>query len=221
MFGCIDNRTAAEAHMEYLVTMTTEVPDDIDDDAVREVRDREAAHTRTLALEGRVLRLWRPPLKPGEWRTWGLFVADGTADLEQTLASMPLHVWRKDEATRLDRHPNDPGNGGVALDERSVEFLTTFRVSVPPETSPDTVAALTAGEARRARELADEGRLLRLWTLPGDDSNLGLWQASDGDRMRLILGSLPMAGWLGVETVRLTRHPSDPATAARQSTPAR
>jgi muconolactone delta-isomerase len=199
--------------MEYLVTMTTRVPDEVTERDVADVRDREAAHTRELARAGRVLRLWRPPLEPGEWRTIGLFVADGPTDIEQILASMPLRVWRTDEVTPLGAHPNDPGRDRVALDLASTEFLTTFVVSVPPGTSSDEVAATTVREAGRAGQLAAEGSLLRLWTLPGAGRNLGHWQAPDGDRMRDILRSLPMGDWLAVDTVPLTRHPSDPATA--------
>ena len=55
--------------MEYLVTMTARVPEGTSAQEVDEVRAREAANTRELAARGRVLRLWRPPLKPGEWRT--------------------------------------------------------------------------------------------------------------------------------------------------------
>jgi len=55
--------------MEYLVTMTTHVPDGTPQQAVDDVRAREAVHTRDLATEGHLLRLWRPPLQPGGWRT--------------------------------------------------------------------------------------------------------------------------------------------------------
>jgi len=48
-----------------------------------------------LATEGHLLRLWRPPLQPGEWRTLGLFAADDADQLQQTLASLPLKMWRK------------------------------------------------------------------------------------------------------------------------------
>jgi muconolactone D-isomerase len=94
--------------MEYLVTMTTHVPEGTSEEAVEEIRTREAAHSRELAAQGHILRLWRPPLQPGEWRTLGLFAADDSAQLEEVLASMPLHVWRTDEVTPLSPHPNDP-----------------------------------------------------------------------------------------------------------------
>ena len=61
--------------MEYLVTMTTHVPDGTSEAAVQDMRTREAARSRELAAQGQLLRLWRPPLQPGEWRTLGLFAA--------------------------------------------------------------------------------------------------------------------------------------------------
>ncbi len=68
--------------MEYLVTMTTHVPDGTPDQVVDEIRAREAAQSRELAAAGHLLRLWRPPLRPGEWRSLrsGGFV---TSDLER------------------------------------------------------------------------------------------------------------------------------------------
>lgn len=102
--------------MEYLVTMTTQVPDGVSDAAVAAMRAREAAHTAELARVGRVVRLWRPPLRPGEWRTLGLFTADSAEELEKTLAGMPLRVWRTDTVTPLFPHPNDPGPGHVLRD---------------------------------------------------------------------------------------------------------
>jgi muconolactone delta-isomerase len=78
--------------MEYLVTMTTHVPEGVSPDDVDAVRAREAAHSRELAAEGHLLRLWRPPLRPGEWRTLGLFAAADTDQLEEVLASMPLRI---------------------------------------------------------------------------------------------------------------------------------
>ena len=94
--------------MEYLVTMTTTVPDGTPDERVADIRTREAARSRQLAAEGHLLRLWRPPLKPGEWRTLGLFAAADGDELEEVLASMPLRIWRTDEVMPLTPHPNDP-----------------------------------------------------------------------------------------------------------------
>ena len=85
--------------MEYLVTMITHVPDGTSEAAVQDIRIREAARARELAAQGHLLRLWRPPLQPGEWRTLGLFFADDGEQLEEVLASMPLRVWRNPALT--------------------------------------------------------------------------------------------------------------------------
>ena len=99
--------------MEYLVTMTTHIPDGTSADAVEDIRTREAARSRELAEGGHLLRLWRPPLKPGEWRTLGLFAAVDGDQLEQVLASMPLREWRTDEVVPLSPHPSDPAGSSV------------------------------------------------------------------------------------------------------------
>jgi muconolactone delta-isomerase len=199
--------------MEYLVTMTTLVPDGTTDDAVAELRGREAAHTRELAAQGHVLRLWRPPLQPGEWRTIGLFAAADEVELEDVLASMPLRVWRSDQVLALATHPNDPRQSGE-VDAK--EFLTTFTVAIPDGADPVEVADLEAREADRTRELADQGHLVRLWMLPptpGSWHALGLWQAEDAGELQAILESLPMDKWMTTEATPLTAHPSDPGSA--------
>jgi muconolactone delta-isomerase len=197
--------------MEYLVTMTTHVPSGTPDEAVEDVRAREAAHSRELAAQGYLLRLWRPPLQPGEWRSLGLFAADDGGQLEEVLASMPRRVWRTDEVTPLSRHPNDPVLAAKGPVEGSTEFLTTFTISIPDGTSTQAVQDAKAAEAERAKELAGQGHLERLWVLPGAGRALGLWRARDGDQMQAIVKSLPLDRWMTTQTTPLTSHPSDPA----------
>jgi muconolactone delta-isomerase len=213
--------------MEYLVTMTTHVPDGTPEQAVQDVRTREAGHSAELAAQGHLLRLWRPPLQPGEWRTLGLFAAAGDQRLEDVLASMPLRVWRTDEVTPLAPHPNDPhpndphpndpapasgpAPAGPGADGKGPEFLVTVTVTVPPGTAAQTVADTDAEEAQRAHDLAAQGHLIRLWTLPGAGRALGLWRARDAGQLEEILSSLPVAPWTAVDVTPLSPHPSDPA----------
>jgi muconolactone delta-isomerase len=202
--------------MEYLVTMTTHVPDGTTEEAVQDIRSREAARSRQLATQRHLLRLWRPPLQPGAWRTLGLFAAQDSVELEEVLASMPLRVWRTDEVAPLSPHPNDPAQqtdepGTPVPEPPGSEFLTTFTVAVPVDTPPGTAEATTRREADRTRELAGQGYLERLWTLPGAGRALGLWQAPDPAAMDAMLASLPLAPFMTVQTTPLTRHPSDPA----------
>ncbi|GAA0448358.1 muconolactone isomerase [Paractinoplanes deccanensis] len=199
--------------MEFLVTMTTKVPTGTTPDEVADMRAREARNTRVLAEKGQVLRLWRPPLGPGEWRSIGLFAATGADELEAALAGMPLRVWRSDEVTPLGAFPNDPGPGRVAFKPEARDFLVSFTVSVPEGTLREDAEERFEQEAEQTRQLAAEGRLVRLWTLPGG-RGVGLWQATGDEQMRHLLRSLPLADWLATETVPLTRHPSDPPSVA-------
>jgi muconolactone delta-isomerase len=197
--------------MEYLVSMTTHVPAGTAESDVDQVRAREAAHSAELAAQRHLLRLFRPPLKPGEWRTFGLFDAADADRLEDVLASMPLRIWRTDEVTELAPHPNDPGQGTLPQGPLgAAEFLTRFTVTVPQD-APG-LADARAREAARAGELAAEGHLERLWAL-GPETSLGLWRAGDPAEMQAILKSLPLDPFMTVEITPLTEHPSDPAIA--------
>ncbi|RFC70625.1 muconolactone Delta-isomerase family protein [Streptomyces sp. AcE210] len=196
--------------MEYLVTMTTHVPEGTSQAEVDEVRTREAANSRRLAEQGQLLRLWRPPLRPGEWRTLGLFAAQDAAHLEDVLSSMPLRVWRSDEVTQLTPHPNDPGPGSTGASGAGKEFLVTFAPAAAEDATSQALKEATAAEAVRAKELAGQRHLMRLWKTPGERRALGLWRARDAAEMQTVLDSLPQAPWLSMETTPLTEHPSDP-----------
>jgi muconolactone delta-isomerase len=196
--------------MEYFLEMTTHVPPGTPEEAVDDIGARESVRARQLAAEGHLLRLWRQQLAPGVWRTLGLFRADGDRELEKLLASMPLRVWRTDEVTPLSEHPNDPAS---AQGREPAEFLTTLTVTVPDGIAVQTVDDMKAQEAIRARELADEGRLVRLWTppnQPGQWRTLGLWSARDDAELNATLESLPLYVWMTVETIPLTIHHNDP-----------
>ncbi len=196
--------------MEYLVTMTTRVPAGTPEQAVQDIRTREAAHSRELVAAGHLLRLWRPPLQPGEWRTLGLFAAADGDRLEEVLASMPLRVWRTDEVTALSPHPNDPPPMPTSSAVTAAEFLVAFTLAVPPGTPAQAVEDTNAREAQAAHDLAGQGHLLRLWTRP-DGRALDLYQARDAAQMQAILAALPLAPWMTVDTTPLSPHPSDPA----------
>jgi muconolactone delta-isomerase len=196
--------------------MTTRVPDGTPEKDVDDVRAREAAHSGELAAQGHLLRLWRPPLQPGEWRSLGLFAAGDAGQLEKVLASMPLRIWRTDEVTPLAPHPHDPGAASTAGAGAGHEYLTTFTESVPAGTPETAVADAKAREAARARELAGQGHLERLWTLPGEGRALGLWRADDAAQMEAIVVSLPLDRFMTTDTTPLTPHPSDPPAASTQ-----
>ena len=70
--------------------------------------------------------------------------------------------------------------------------------------------AATDAEAVRARELASAGTLIKLWRVPGERANWGIWSAPDADALHTALTSLPLWRWCRVTVHPLARHPNDP-----------
>ncbi len=101
-----------------------------------------------------------------------------------------------------------------------MEFLVEIEVLWPPDGDPAEKERLTGAEARRARELAAAGVLLRLWRVPGRWANVGLWRALDATALHDALSSLPLFPWLDVNVRPLARHPSDPQEVAAPPAPA-
>ena len=95
--------------MEFLTNMITHVPEGVDEGTVEETKSREAARSAELARQGHLLRLWKPPVVPGEWRTLGLWQAADEQQLTEIMSTMPLHPWMTVEVTPLALHPSDPG----------------------------------------------------------------------------------------------------------------
>ena len=95
--------------MEFLADMRTYVPDGTPDSEVDDTKAREASRAKQLAAQGHLLRLWKPPVQTGEWRTIGLWSADSEQELHALLTTLPLHAWMKVDVTPLAPHPNDPG----------------------------------------------------------------------------------------------------------------
>src|SRR5437763_3336017 len=103
---------------------------------------------------------------------------------------MPVRVWRADEASPLGAHPNDPASPFFPGRHLGLqEFLSTFTLTIPESVPEQAEQKARTQEASRVHELATEGHLLRLWTLPGESRALGLWRAHDAAEMQTILQS--------------------------------
>lgn len=95
-----------------------------------------------------------------------------------------------------------------------MEWLVHVRIKVPATASPDEVATRTQGEADRAAEMSADGHIIRLWRIPGEWANWGLWSAADATELHGLLSTLPLHVWADVEVHPLARHPLDPGTPA-------
>lgn len=102
--------------MEYLVTMTTHVPEGTPAGAVDDIRAKEAAHSRELAAQGHLLRLWA---LPGQDRALGLWQARDAGEMEAIVDALPLTPWMTTQVTPLSAHPSDPAAASRG-DERGI-----------------------------------------------------------------------------------------------------
>ena len=91
-----------------------------------------------------------------------------------------------------------------------MEFLVHIVVEWPPDGDPDELARLTAAERARATELGSEGRIRRMWRIPGQRANWSIWHAPDATALHESLASLPLFPWLSIEVHALAAHPTDP-----------
>ena len=92
-----------------------------------------------------------------------------------------------------------------------MEFLVHMEVRLPADGDPAEQARLTENESARARVLAAEGIIKRLWRIPGRRANWGLWESADATSLHEAIASLPLYRWLDVTVHQLARHPNDPA----------
>lgn len=91
---------------EFLVELTTAVPEGTDPAEVDRRRAAESVRASELAATGHLVRLWRPV---GELRSIGLWRATDEAELhEKVLGTLPLRPWMTAVVTPLQSHPNDP-----------------------------------------------------------------------------------------------------------------
>jgi muconolactone D-isomerase len=91
-----------------------------------------------------------------------------------------------------------------------MEYLVHIDIQWPTDGDPEEFARITTAERARARELGTAGSLRRLWRVPGERSNWGIWEAPDATALHAVLSSLPLYPWLAIEVFPLAQHPSDP-----------
>ncbi len=91
-----------------------------------------------------------------------------------------------------------------------MEFLVEIETKWPPDGDPARRAELVKAESARAKELAGQGILRKLWRIPGTWKNVGLWEAEDATALHAAISSLPFFPWLTVHVRPLAVHPNDP-----------
>ena len=87
-----------------------------------------------------------------------------------------------------------------------MEFLVTIRQDWPALRERPDFAELIAAERRVGRELIDEGAIVRIWRLPGQRANVGVWRAADASELVQLLDRLPLRAWVDADVVPLAVH---------------
>jgi muconolactone delta-isomerase len=116
--------------MEFLVEFDLHVPDGTPDPEVNERVTAEAAASAELGREGRLVRLWRPPLAPGERKGVGLYRADTEAQLDGLLRALPLTGWMHTTVTPLER---------IRMTQARMPTGLPPRPGPPPDRTPTSV----------------------------------------------------------------------------------
>lgn len=91
-----------------------------------------------------------------------------------------------------------------------MEFLARIEQDIPPDIDPARLAAVKAAEAVRGQELVDEGKLRRIWRIPGRRAVYGLYEVDGSDELHDVLSSLPLYPWMDIEVTALGSHALDP-----------
>lgn len=91
-----------------------------------------------------------------------------------------------------------------------MEFLLRIQVTWPPDGDAQEKARRIEAEHERSQELAAEGIIKRVWRIPGQWANWGIWEADDATAIHAAVTSLPMWPYLEVEVHPLAQHPNDP-----------
>ena len=87
-----------------------------------------------------------------------------------------------------------------------MEFLVRIYIELPPEMPAERERELREAEAVRARELRAAGTIVRIWRLPGQTANVGVWAAPDATALHDVLASMPLFPWFRVEVEALALH---------------
>lgn len=89
-----------------------------------------------------------------------------------------------------------------------MEFLVTTELNLPPGVDPAERDRLFGEERQRGIEMYREGKIKRIWRLPGLPwKTVSIREAADPAALQRDLETLPVFLWLKVEVVALAQHP--------------
>lgn len=91
-----------------------------------------------------------------------------------------------------------------------MEFLVHIEIEWPASNDPRLKEEIFAAELLQGQKLAREGKLKRLWRIPGRWANWSLYDVADATELHAALSSLPLFPWMNIQVHALAQHPNDP-----------
>jgi muconolactone D-isomerase len=91
--------------------------------------------------------------------------------------------------------------------EKLIEFLVEIETSLPPDMGAAATSELLEREHQRGLELRESAAILRIWRIPGQFANVGIWSAEDATALHDSIASLPLFPWMSVQVTPLATHP--------------
>ena len=88
-----------------------------------------------------------------------------------------------------------------------MEFLVRIDVHIPADMPADERTRLLQLESARGKELIADGTLVRIWRIPGRQSNWSLYNAEDANAVHAAVTSLPLWPYMDVRVEPLATHP--------------
>jgi muconolactone D-isomerase len=95
-----------------------------------------------------------------------------------------------------------------------MEFFVEFVLEIPDGVPQSEIDDRRRAESAAAAELAAQGHIVRVWTLPSGGENAriaGLYRADSDGQLDEILRALPLYDWMRITVTPLAPHPNDPA----------
>lgn len=87
-----------------------------------------------------------------------------------------------------------------------MEFLVTLRQDWAALRDLPQLDALVRAEREVGRALVRDGTIVRIWRMPGQRANVGVWHAADATALHAVLDTLPLRRWLDADVVALATH---------------
>ena len=91
-----------------------------------------------------------------------------------------------------------------------MDFLVHIINQAPVTLQGKELEELVKAESGRAKVLAEQGVLFKLWRIAGKRENVGIWRAKDANELHAALSSLPFFPYLQIDVLSLAEHPNDP-----------